>query len=127
MTAISSPAGALVVHRKLDDGAHYDLIAALPTVTCLSIHDAGGDLACIALDRAAVRQLIADMQLAAGLAPTTPTIGRGAALAGAVRRNFELLAEMARVDPEAAAAIVEQIAAHLRSWQPRALAIGATP
>jgi hypothetical protein len=39
--------------------------------------------------------------------------GRAATLAGAVRRNFELLRELEKTDPDGTAAIVAMITAHI--------------
>jgi len=47
--------------------------------------------------------------------------GHAARLAGAVRRNFELLRELEKTEPAAVDAIVAMMAAHLRSWKPLAL------
>lgn len=52
---------------------------------------------------------------------TPQPVDRAAALAGAVRRNFELLVELAKTDPAAADLIAAAIASHLRSWRPMAL------
>lgn len=45
----------------------------------------------------------------------------GAALLGAVRTNFVLLAEHEKIAPDEVARIVEAMASHLRSWRPLAL------
>lgn len=42
-------------------------------------------------------------------------------LAGAMRRNFELLRELKRTDPAGADAIVAMAVADLRSWDPVSL------
>ena len=42
-------------------------------------------------------------------------------LAGAVRRNFQLLAELEKTDPAAVDVIVAMMTAHLRSWKPKAM------
>ncbi len=118
--------GTLSVHRLLHDGASYDLTAAEPGVTVLAVVDADGDLAMPEIDRSQARQLIDDLTLVAGLTPTASAIGKAAAIAGAVRRNFELLAELERADPAAADAIYASIAAHLRSWKPMTM-LAVTP
>lgn len=42
-------------------------------------------------------------------------------LLGAVRRNFELLADLDKTSPADVDAIVAAMLAHLRSWRPMAL------
>lgn len=121
MVSRPAPTAPLSLHRDLPDGARYDLAAAAPGITTVAIVDPDGDGACIALDRAGVRRLIEDLTLSAGLTPTTPQLGRGAALAGSVQRIFALLEELDKTDSAAAAEIVAAIAAHLRSWRPMAL------
>lgn len=54
---------------------------------------------------------------------TTPLSPRAAALAGAIRRNFELLRELEKTEPAAVDIIVSSMAAHLRSWRPLALLV----
>jgi len=109
------------IRRRLHDGASYELTSLLPGTAGLDLHDTDGDRAVVTFDRAGVRQLIEDLELIAGLRPTGPTVGTAAALAGAVRRNFELLGELEKTDPAAAELIAASIANHLRSWRPMAL------
>jgi len=52
---------------------------------------------------------------------TTDLTARGVTLLGAVRRNFELLAELEKTAPHDVDAIVAAMLAHLRSWKPMAL------
>jgi len=115
------------IHRDLRDGAFYRLTAAAPGYTTITARDADGDTATPCLDRADVRRLIDDLTLVAGLAPSAPAVGRAAALAGSVRRIFELLGELEKTDGAAADEIVAAIAAHLRSWRPLALVPGGVP
>lgn len=109
------------IHRQLPDGASYELCAPDRAHTALSLTDADGDRSVVTLDRAQVRQLIEDLTLVAGLAPTGAIVGPAARLAGAMRRNFELLRELKRTSPAAADAIVAMVVADLRSWDPVSL------
>lgn len=109
------------IRRALEDGAEYDLTDPTSGCVVLDIHDIDGDRAVVTFDRAQARQLIDDLTLVAQLTPTAPTIGRAAALAGAVRRNFELLEELRKTEPAEAERILAMIAAHLRSCRPTAL------
>jgi hypothetical protein len=47
--------------------------------------------------------------------------GQAATLAGAVRRNFELIEELKKTDPQSAYVLYAFIATHLRSVSPQAL------
>ena len=93
-------------------------------VTSLTISDPDADRACIAMDRAGVRRLIEDLELVAGLRPTAAKVPAAVALAGSARVLFERLAALDKVDPDAAAEVVQAIAAHLRAWRPLALVPG---
>lgn len=117
----------LTIHRELHDGARYDLSAAAPGVTALAVCDADGDTACLALDRAALRRLLEDLELVAGLRPTPSVVPLETALAGSARFLFERLVELDKQNPAAADRLAAAIAAHLRSWRPLALAVGAVP
>jgi hypothetical protein len=115
------------IHRPLHDGADYDLTDPTPGYVGLTIQDAHGDRVVVALDRTRVRQLIDDLTLVAQLTPTSPTIGRAAAIAGAVRRNFELIDELRKTEPAEAERILAMIAAHLRSCRPVVLRAEVSP
>ncbi len=117
----AAPVGTFALHRELPGGGRYDLTAASPGVTTLGLRDHDNDAALVSLDRAGVRRLIEDLTLVAGLAPTGAVMGRAAALAGAMRRNFKLLRELKRTSPAEADAIVAIAVADLRSWDPVSL------
>ncbi len=109
------------IHRSLPDGASYELCDPMPGLTALMLTDHDGDRVVVTLDRAAVRRLIDDLTLIAGLSPTAPVVGLAASIAGAMRRNFELLRELKRTAPTEADAIVAMAVADLRSWDPVSL------
>ncbi len=121
MASLPAPAAPRSLRRELPAGACYDLNASAPGITTIDVQDTDGEEACLALDRAGVRRLIEDLTLVAGLAPTGAVMGRAAALAGAMRRNFELLRELKRTSPAEADAIVAMAVADLRSWDPVSL------
>lgn len=114
---------ALRVMQPLEDGASYTLLSKAGCVG-IHLHDAEGDEAVVFLTRDRLRKLIEDLTVVGGLQQTPPTVERAPALAGAVRRNFELLRELEKINPAAADQIVASIAAHLRSWRPLALLQG---
>jgi hypothetical protein len=111
----------MIIRRTLRSESSYVLSDESDQLTRLYVKDSDGDESESILDRAEVRRLIDDLTLIAGLAPTASTLGPAAALAGALRRNFELLAELEKTDPAAADQIAASIAAHLRSWKPMIL------
>jgi hypothetical protein len=111
-----------IIQRSLHDGASYEISANVPGYTGILVEDTDAAMTMIHLDRAGVRQLIEDLEAIAGLVPTAPTVGPAAALAGAVRRNFELIAELQKTDPAAAELLLASIAAHLRSTRPLLMA-----
>lgn len=115
------------IQRPLPDGASYELCSWSPGNATMTVVDLDGDRAVVTFDRTVARQLIEDVTLIAGLVATAPTVGPAAALAGAVRRNFELLRELERIDPAAADQIAIGIAHHLRSWKPMVLTATVTP
>lgn len=112
------------VTRMLHDGASLEIGSVSLGVTTIGVRDADGEIASVSLERAAVRQVIADLELIAGLRPTTTGARAALALAGAVRRNFELLGELDKTDPAAVDLIVASMLAHLRSWRPMLLTAG---
>lgn len=119
---MAAPPGAtLECPRDLLDGSAYRLVAAAPGTTTLHLRDPDGDVAVATLDRAEVRRLIEDAELVAGLRPVPSGMDPALALRGSLRRIFERLAELQRTNPAAVAAIVAEMTAHLRSWQPMAL------
>lgn len=115
------------IRRALADGATLELNDPMPGHTAITTHDSEGSVTVVTMQRGDIRQHIEDLALIAGLQQTAPQLGAAAALAGAVRRNFELLAELAKTDPQAADTIAISIAAHLRSWKPRLLTLEVTP
>lgn len=120
MTTAPDPTGSLSIRRALHNGAGYSVIAAAHATTALIVRDLD-NTASVGLDRAAARLLIEDIELVAGLRPTESAVPLATALAGAVRRNFELLVELDKLDPAAADRIAAGIAHHLRSWKPLAI------
>lgn len=112
------------LHRDLHDGGCYELTALNVggvSYLALVLADADGDRAVVTLDREQQRRLIGDVTDLGGLQQTPATLGAAAALAGAVRRNFELLRDLEKTDPAGVDAIVASMATHLRSWKPLAL------
>lgn len=114
-------------HRILADGAEYTVSAVEPGITTLAIRDADGDDAAVSLDRAGARRLVDDLELAAGIRPTPPTIGRAAALAGSIRIIFEQLRELDKTEPAEVEALVASLVSHVRSWRHVALLAGGAP
>jgi hypothetical protein len=123
MSAVALPSSSLTIRRALHDGAGYEVAAPAPGLVTLLAIDADGDTAPITVDRAGARQLIEDITLAAGLAPTAPQLGAGQALRGSARILFERLRELKRTDPAEADVVVATIVMDLRSWDPISLLI----
>lgn len=106
----------LTVKRDLHDGASYEVMAALPSITVLTVRDPSGDVVIPAFDRAQVRQLIEDLELVAGLQPTGPKIDLETALTGSIRILMRKIDDdLERVNPPAAARLRAMMFAHLRS------------
>lgn len=109
-----------VLHRELVDGASYDLYGGEPGLLGLRVRDANGGDALVYVTADQLRRLLDDLDPDKRWR-TPGTIGRAAALAGAVRRNFELLIELEKSDPAGAELIFASIANHLRSHRPMVL------
>ena len=109
------------INRDLRDGASYHLTAESGYITAITLRDPHGDVACIAIDRADVRQFVEDITLVAALQPTPAKVGLATALAGSARTLFEKLDDLDRKDPSAAAVIRRSMIDHLRSSAPMTL------
>lgn len=120
-TALPALTGSMDINRDLRDGASYRLTAESGYVTAITLRDPHGDVACIAIDRADVRQLVEDITLVSGLQPTPAKIGLATALAGSARTLFDKLDQLNKIDPGAAATLRRSMVDHLRSSAPMAL------
>lgn len=126
ITASPEPTGSLDINRDLRDGAGYRLTAEPGYITAITLRDPHGDVACIAIDRIDVRQLIDDLMLVAGLTPTPARVPLATALAGSVRTVFERLDQLDKINAFEAAKLRKTMVDHLRSSAPMTL-LGVAP
>jgi len=121
ITASPEPTGTLDINRELRDGAGYRLTAEPGSITAITVRDPHGDVACIAIDRIDIRQLIDDLTLVAGLRPTPSAMGLAGALTSSARMLFMRIQDLDRQDPVAAAELRKTMVDHLRSSAPMTL------
>lgn len=111
------------VERRVRDGSAYAIRRDpdYPGITQVVVRALDGATAGGRFDRDGLRLFVADVVLVGELRQVPPVIrrsDRAVVLAGAMRRNLELLRELGESDPPAAEALLQSLLADLRSWRP---------
>lgn len=111
----------IIAERKLADGSSWRVDVVERASIGVTISDAFGDVTSLAMNSGNAAEL-RDAVTGAIIATGRSRVGlRSDVLAGAMRRNLELLRELEKTAPEEVDRILVSLLAHIRSWRPQVL------